>query len=221
MIVLLVAGCGSVAGAEPFWIAWEADDYPENEGWERYTRAGGAERSLEDGTLILDGMASTEIVDIYYIQSSVVPAPGEQFRIDWRLRVDEVQGFADPLVAVRAADLGAVFLHYSEEYIYSELEGVWIQFAPTVYHDFSFTSADMVSYELRIDGLLAYSGHFLGPWVSSGVTWGDATEGASSLSVWDYVRFGIVPEPSAGLLLGSAGLAALRLRTPRIRRNIA
>ena len=48
---------------------------------------------------------------------------------------------------------------------------------------------------------------FGGPWGSSGVTWGAATEGASSVSTWDYVRFGVVPEPAAGLLLGLAGLA--------------
>jgi len=100
MLTFLIAlSCAGfpVATAEQYWIAWEGDDFPENEGWTRYTRAGGAERSLEDGTLILDGTASTEIVDIYYIQTGVVPDPGEQFLLDWRLRVDQVEGFADPV----------------------------------------------------------------------------------------------------------------------------
>ncbi|MFH1746978.1 MAG: hypothetical protein ABIG44_08030 [Planctomycetota bacterium] len=216
MIVLLVAGCASVADAEPFWIAWEGDTYPEEDGWERYTRAGGAERSLEDGKLMLDGMASTEIVDIYYIQTVVVPDPGEQFLLDWRLRVDEVEGFADPLVAVRVDDLGAVFLRYSEDAIYSLFEDVWIDFTPGVFHEYSFTSVDMATYELHVDGQLAHTGYFVGPWGSSGVTWGDATEGASSVSTWDYVRFGVVPEPSAGLML--PGLALITLSTAAMRR---
>ncbi len=212
MIVLLVAGCVSVVGAEPFWIAWEGDDYPENQGWERYTRVGGAERSLENGALTLDSMADFYIVDEYLIYRPLVPGPGEWFRMEWRLRVDEVLGFTDPMVLVCAEDTGAVFLKYAESAIYSMLEGVWIDFEPGLSHEFTFTSVDMLSYQLHIDGQLAHTGSFVGPYPYSSVCWGDATEGASSISTWDYVRFGIVPEPSAGLLLGFAGLAGVTRR---------
>jgi len=215
MIVLLVAACASVAGAEPFWVAWEGDDYPENEGWTRYTRAGGAERSLEDGTLILDGMADWHIVDEYLVYRPLLPGPEELLRLDWRLRVDEVLGYFDPLVAVCADDLGAVLLQYSEDAIYSMLEGVWIDFTPGLFHEYSFTSVDMATYTLHIDGQLAHTGYFVGPSGLSAVCWGDATEGACSISTWDYVRFGIVPEPSAGLLLGSAGLARMGRKARR------
>jgi len=219
MIVVLVAGCASVAGAEPFWIAWEGNDYPENEGWERYTRAGGAERSLEDGTLILDGMADWHIVDEYFINRPLVPEPGEWFRMEWRLRVDELLGFADPAVFITSEETGVVLLRYAESAIYSPLESVWVDFELGLFHEFVFTSADMLSYQLHIDGELVHTGSFVGPFPYSGVCWGDATEGASSISTWDYVRFGMVPEPGAGPLLGIVGLAFVRWRTPKARRN--
>jgi hypothetical protein len=218
MIVLLVAGCVSVVGAEPFWIAWEGNDYPENQGWERYIRAGGAERSLENGTLILDSMADWHIVDEYFINRPLVPEPAEWFRSEWRLRVDELVGYADPAVLIRSGENGAVILEYRSDAIHSLFEGVWIDFEPGLFHEFVFTSADMLTYQLYIDGLLAHTGSFVGPYPYSGVCWGDATEGGRSIASWDYVRFGIVPEPGAGLLLGFAGLAFMSRRTPKARR---
>jgi len=212
IIILLVAGCASVAGAEQFWIAWEGDDYPENEGWERYIRAGGAERSLQNGTLTLDDMADWHIVDEYFINRPLVPEPAEWFRMEWRLRVDELLGFADPGLFIRSEETGVVFLRYTESAVYSPLESVWIDFEPGLFHEFVFTSADMLSYQLHIDGQLAHIGSFVGPYPFSGVVWGNVTEGASSISTWDYVRFGMVPEPGAGLLLGLAGLPGSRRR---------
>ena len=55
-IVLVVLGGWLVfpAAAEPFWIAYEGNDYPEHEGWERVTIGGAAQRQLDDGGLILD-----------------------------------------------------------------------------------------------------------------------------------------------------------------------
>jgi len=218
LLGLLVLGA-ALARADQFWITWEGDDYPENQGWTRYTRAGGAERSLQNGTLTLDGMADWHIVDEYLVYRPLVPGPEELFRLDWRLRVDEVLGYFDPLVAVCADDLGEVLLQYSEDAIYSMLEWVWIDFTPGLFHEYSFTSVDMATYTLHIDGQLAHTGYFVGPSGLSAVCWGDATEGASSVSTWDYVRFGIVPEPGAGLLLGLAGLAVISARAPRTRRN--
>jgi len=237
--LLVVVSCalalGSGARGALFWRTWEGNKYPEQELWQRYTRGGGAERTLSNGLLTLDGMASGAIVDEYGCDTPLLLGPGQYFRVDWRMRVDEVAGPFDPLMAVTAGDRGEVFLQYQEDAIYSMFEGVWIDFTPGVFHKYSFTSKDMVTYDLRIDGQLVYSGCFVGPSPSSGLCWGDATEGASSLSVWDYVRFGVVsgcapvsgahvcsisngiqlgsvPEPSAGLLLGSAGLAGMTRR---------
>jgi hypothetical protein len=109
--------------------------------------------------------------------------------------------------SINASGYGTVGLRYSTDGIYSMCESVWIPFAPGVFHEFSFTSADLATYTLTIDGVPAYTGQFVGPWPYSYVCWGDGTQGASSLAAWSSVGFGNVPEPSASLILGSAALA--------------
>jgi hypothetical protein len=91
-------------------------------------------------------------------------------------------------------------------------EGVWISFSPGVFHDYSFTSPDLLTYTLSIDGQLVRTGRFTGPWYDSYVCWGDGAQGASSLSSWDSVAFGNVPEPGASLILVVAGTGAATLR---------
>jgi hypothetical protein len=203
------------ASAEPFWISWEGDTYPEQDGWTRYTRAGGAERILQDGALTLDSMADWRIVDEYYIDRALSLAPGESFRMDWRVRVNDVLGDFDPAVILHAGG-AEVILNYSTTSIYSTLECAWVaEFAPGVYHDYSLTTSDFSAYALSIDGHASYTGRLVGPLPGTFVGWGDCTEGPSSVSAWEYFRFGIVPEPSAGLIFGLAGLAANCILSPR------
>ena len=62
----------------------------------------------------------------------------------------------------------------------------------------------MRSYELSVDGDPAVEGVFfesLSP--SSGVAFGDIVHGGASLAAWDYVRFGVVPEPAAWLMIAT------------------
>jgi hypothetical protein len=205
--------------ANQFWYTYEGNDYPEVEGpWARHTRAGGAQRSLVDGALVLDGMADWHIVDNYFVDAPFALAPGERALAEWRLLVGSVSGFADPAVGVCAGAAGEVLLRYREDAVYSSYEGVWISFTPGVFHQYVLDSPDLVTYELRIDGEVVYSGLFHGPSPQNGAAWGDATEGASSVSTWDYFRFGIVPEPSAGFVVGLAGLATIT-GTARSRRR--
>jgi len=218
VIRLLVAVCMlaiavSQAGADQFWYTYEGNDYPEIEGpWIRYTRAGGAQRSLQDGSLILDSLADWHIVDEYYITTPLVLDPGESLEVDWRLRVDQSPDNPDAWVVVRAGTDGAVVLNYLDDGIWSGFEGVWIDFAPGVFHDYSLISYDLATYALYIDGQLVRNGYFEGFWSSSGLTWGDGTEGATSMTSWDFARFGVVPEPPAGFVMALAGLAVLRFR---------
>ncbi|MCA9245420.1 MAG: hypothetical protein KDA32_15810, partial [Phycisphaerales bacterium] len=62
---VVAALAASPAAAEPYRIAYEGNDFPEDEGWHRVTTGGGAERTLEDGVLTLDGLASIETNDVY------------------------------------------------------------------------------------------------------------------------------------------------------------
>ncbi len=212
---MLALGVSGTVG-EQFWYTYEGYDYPELEGpWVRYTRAGGAQRSLEDGSLVIDSMANWEIVDEYLIDTAFALEPGEHLQVDWRVRIDQCVGLLDAGVLVTAGADGIVFLMYGMDSVYFEPEGGSINFAPGLFHDYSFQSTDMETYDFYLDGQLARTGHFIGPWSRSGICWGDVTEGDSSISTFDYVRFGIVPEPASGPALALAGLAATLVRSRR------
>jgi hypothetical protein len=146
--------------------------------------------------------------------------PGERLEIDWRVRIDSVLGGFDPAVTLGAGAHGVVFLNYGEDAIYSAFEGVWIPFAPGLFHEYSLISTDLLTYSLYVDGQPAHTGYLVGPWSQSAVCWGDTVEGASSISTWDWVRFGVVPEPPTGFALGFACLWGICVRPRTTRRNL-
>jgi hypothetical protein len=198
------------ARADLYWVSYEASGtFPEQEGWQRTTYAGGDERSFQDGALVLDGLASVDISDFYKMARETLPGPGETFRAEWRLCVDQVTGSFpfDPGICITSDWRAALTLVYGSASIYSLGEAVYIPFAPGAFHDYVLTSADLQTYALYIDGQLAHAGQFAPSGWESGLEWGDYGQGIASLSEWDYVRFGVVPEPSASLILGSAALA--------------
>lgn len=87
----------SVARGEPYWVSYDGNDFPENEGWTRSTSAGGAERWIEDGEFVLDGRDDISIGDSYSMRRSIDPESGELFIMRLRLKVDElVSGPWDP-----------------------------------------------------------------------------------------------------------------------------
>jgi hypothetical protein len=198
----------SSASAEEYWIAYEADDFPENEGWWHIWGGGTAERRIEDGMFVLDTLHDPHIADFYQMNmyGSLDPAPGEVFVMQWRLRIDEIHG-PDIGLAIFSDDRWAVGLSFEEGTVTSSFEsGVSAVFEPWVFHEFEFRSDDMQAYQLYIDGDLAMEGSFWLSLTDSKVNWGDGVQGASSLSRWDYVRFGVIPEPSCGFLLTAAFL---------------
>jgi hypothetical protein len=217
---LLLAGLAAGAGlATPYWVACEGDDFPENQGWTRIHGAIPATRSLADGSLVIDSRADETIFDYYRLTLAhpLDPAPGEMFRMRWRLKVHDV-GFydEDPAIRVTADDAGSnafysVMLVFSVFGVHSAFEG--FKAAPIergVFHEYEFDSADMRSYQLRVDGTLALEGDFTYVAGPTSVTWGDEVWGASSLASWDYVRFGVIPEPPALGVLLAGGVFARR-----------
>ena len=207
LLALVVGG----ASADEYWFAYEATDrFPEQEGWRRITTGGGAVRSLENGQLIIDGRAGIEITDRYEMNlgGNLDPDPGELFVARWRLRLDEVLGFADPTVSIRSDDNRAVaFLYYTDSVFNLFDPSARSQLTPGIFHEFEFRSADMRSYELDIDGRLAITGEMMPTVLQSRVSWGDSTQGATSLASWDFFRFGVVPEPSTFFMAAFALLS--------------
>jgi hypothetical protein len=218
------------ARASPYWIEYEPGNahFPEEEGWTRHIAYGygGAQRWFEDGALVIDSRASLGILDYYTISrpGAIDPAPGETFLLEWRLRIDEVViDGVDLSVAIFADSKWAVGFGLGRASIRSVFEpAVSAPFSEGALHEFSLSSTDMRSYVLYIDGQEVIDGAFWLSLDSSEVGWGDDVQGNSSLSHWDYVRFGVVPEPGFSLwvLVPVVARRALRgWRGPRIRRN--
>jgi len=205
---------GSAASrAEQFWIAYEGDDYPENQGWKRVygnengPYAGGANRSLADGILTIDSLSNIYVCDFYEIHRHINPGPGEVFMAEWRVLVDPRSDASDVgVVIARDEPAGDVFLELGPAGVIVEPGHVSISLPPDVFHSFFFRSDDMETYDLFIDGVSRHSGRF-DPVTNleSFVNFGDGVQGQRSLSQWDYFRFGVVPEPAsaAALLLGA------------------
>jgi len=222
VVLAALGGFASTAGAEQYWCTYEGNDLPENEGWERqwgdpYGPGGpGAIRTLADGVLTMDSLFDQSIYDFARIRrpGELDPGVGEVFVAEWRLKVDEVTGdYYDPSVSVNSDDSWIVGFGYYRDRIASKFEdNVWIPFAPDVCHDYKFVSWDMRTYELYIDGDLAHVGTFWDGLTESYVAWGDVVSGAASRSHWDYVRFGVIPEPASFVMLLALGIGLIRTR---------
>jgi hypothetical protein len=131
ILAVLAAGLWAcLVQAEQFWCTYDAScgQYPEDVGWDRLTHAGGDERSFQDGSLVLDGLSSPYLVDDYGIQRPIELAADETLVMEWRLRVDEVVGVADPVMDVWSEGHGSVTLWYAESAVYSVYDGAWTPF---------------------------------------------------------------------------------------------
>ena len=220
-IIFAIIAFAPVGRASQYWFDREGDDWPENMNphWERVWgdlygqyHGPGARRTLEDGVLTYDSLYTDPVFDVYVMsrQGQMDPGPAEMFVMEWRLKVDAVQGDYDPQVAFISDQSHGIALSYAVDHIVSDWEGLLnIPFAPNEWHDYHVESSDMQHYDLFIDGELAHQGSF-GEVVSrSQVEFGDVWVTANSLHHWDYLRFGVIPEPSTGLALG---LATSRLK---------
>ena len=99
-------------------------------------------------------------------------------------------------------DLTGVGFIMSETTIWSLHEAnISATFAAGEYHEFELRSWDMRRYDLNIDGIPALEGKFLEVFGPPRIVWGDLVQGGASLTRWDHVRFGVVPEPPSGILL--------------------
>lgn len=214
MTVTLSALAALAAGAraDQYWIAYEGNDFPENEGWERIygdengPQQGGSNRSIMNGWLALDSRRHHLIYDSYFWHRQLNPDPGELFVCEWRVNIIQNEGTAaDSRLAIARDGRGSVGFQIGYDYIRSSREN-WIEpIEPGIPHSFRVESTDMLTYSLRIDGVFAWCGAWdLNSLNESYVAFGDSVMGGgiTSISSWDYVRFGVIPEQStlAGVL---------------------
>jgi hypothetical protein len=216
LTLLLAATLPAVAS--PFWVAYEGDDYPENQGWQRVygdengPYKGGAVRSLADGVLTSDGLRNNQIFDYYYQDLTCDPGPGETFVAEWRVRIDPRSGAEDVGVGIFRASSPAHAYFYLGPSAVEVLPGEFsIGLAPDQFHAYRFESPDMVHFTLTIDDTIGLAGIFDSFTVNQGaVGFGDDVQGQRSLAQWDYFRYGIVPEPASGFAVCLAACFALR-----------
>ncbi len=215
LLVATLLAAALPAAAAPYWVGYEGNDFPENEGWWYIWYDIPAQRSLVDGTLVLDTRSDPHIAEYYQWPSEdILPGPGEEFVIQWRVRIDEVDGDGEPAVVIRADDGWITGFRYGDNKVTTAFTDIEIPVSNRVFHEYEMRSRDMRTYDLFIDGALTLHGDFWHGLMSPGVTFGAAGQGPSSLAAWDYVRFGVIPEPygiSAGVI-GSVFGCRLLLR---------
>jgi hypothetical protein len=204
-------GAAALCGATPYWVAWEGNDLPENQGWTRdwgnwdgEYHGDGAIRTLSNGIMTLDSRFDDGVYDFSRLDrpGQVDPGPNELFVMDWRLWVEQVTGPWNGTVALFSNDAWGLSLNFSDDHITSRFEQLLtIPIVPGVFHSYRVTSPDMRGYDLYIDGALVYHGAFVKVFTPAYVAWGDGTQGGAGLQYWDHFRFGVIPEPGAFLLL--------------------
>jgi hypothetical protein len=194
MMVVVLGLYQGLACADPFCATTVPDVWPEDVGWIRWTNDGGDERWFEDGALVLDGMASIYKADMYGQSFPSLPVIGEEvLTVSWGLRVDQISGFGDPAVMISIDGHGEVNLVYcANNRIYSLGEYEWVaDYAPGAFQECAFTTSDLDTYVLSINGLPVHSGPIGPPMPDSFVSWGDSVQGAASRSTWVYVQVSV------------------------------
>jgi hypothetical protein len=194
LIAVVLGLCQSLAYPDQFCATTYPWVFPEDCGWERWTNDGGDERWFEDGALVLDGMASIYIADMYKQYLPSLPFVGQEIlAVAWGLRVDQIYGFGDPGVIISVDRHGEIDLMYcANNKILSGGESEWIaDYTPGVFQEYGFTTADLNSYVLTINGVAVHSGPIGPPMPDSYVAWGDSVQGAASKSTWSYVRIAV------------------------------
>jgi hypothetical protein len=218
-LAVLSCAAASPALAEQYWITYEANDLPENEGWNRSWgnddgehHGDGAYRTVEDGILTMDSLYDLRVYDYAYrrLAGEVDPDPGELFVAECRVMVDEAIGDGYDSTFGVSSD-GAMQLAFG--LFPDRIESIWeddvaLSVTPGMFHEYRVLSWNMETYELYIDDDLVHQGTFWQGLLESQLAWGDGVRGAASLAHWDYVHFGVVPEPSSALMLLTACVCA-------------
>ena len=166
---------------------------------------------------MIDSTRSTDIFDAYRVSGIADPEPGELFVAEWRLRLDEFINHYDAKFGVaRDSVAGHIEIDFGMDHIWIHTDQTRIEVTAGEWHTYRIESWDMQAFDLFIDGRFAHAGTFESQsFLQSFVVFGDTVIGAASLSRWDYVRFGVVPEPTSGSLLAIGSILIVMARSGR------
>ena len=200
-LAVLLYATVPLARGDQYWVAWEGNDFPENEGWLREGDGTRPTRTLHDGVMTLDSLASDESEDFYRVYGISDPEPGEEFVVEWGLRVNQVDwdnpNFPyDPGWSVNSAGGWRAVFAIGVDELHNLLEQVDVRFEPGVFHAWQFRSSDMRTFTIHLDRKFVSEGAFVATGLESRMSWGDLASGPTSSVDWDYFRFGVVPEPT-------------------------
>jgi len=232
LILLLLA-----SGVRASVISYEGDVFPDSAGWARSDRQYLADRELIDGWFVqradvaVPGMPpNTPEVDEddFYRRSTVDFIGTDAFFVEWRMETDGPrEGF--PNVSPAAIVLGGyshAFYHFTiardqARYIDADLEVRLFDIAPDVPHVYRLELNGTTSYRWLIDGQVVFQGIPAGtyPNPDSEIVFGARAAGQPITARWDYIRYGVIPEPATGLMMILAASFVLRSRSRPARRT--
>lgn len=237
LALLLIINLGIIgpgrAHASPV-VSFEGDIFPEADGWSRETSLYFSNRSIEQGWLV----QQAEIVpqnppnldlseDDFYRRSIAEFTGAEGFFLEWRVVTDGPRyGFPNvapaSIVAYGFRNVGYHFTIADDQVRLIRdnlLPLVYVDIESGVPHTYRLELYGAESYSFLIDGQVVDSGVPEGayPTADSAIVFGGRAVHSVELTTvrWDYIRYGVIPEPATGLLLLLGASAIIVRRTQK------
>ena len=207
VLVLAVPALGQV-------VSYEAKSFPEQNGWKRIERSYWPDRWLDSGWFVLNPKIwhpdpPRQGEDDFYRRELDEFAGSESLFVQWRV---ETTGIREEIDAVAPASIVAsgqrgVRYHFtiSRDLVRfirgAEYPLVWVEIEPGVPHTYRVEIRGEEHYAFWIDGVLIDEGEPTQrpyPTEDSFMIWGARAAWVESVTRWDYVRYGVIPEDGSG-----------------------
>ena len=203
------------ADAGPKVVTYEGNVFPEQLGWERVLAdTPGADRSIVNGVLVQsvtlpEGWAGP-LGDAEFYRISLAEFAGvEQFFIEWRAVTNTPASVLDysavPVALSAGGTLGVVYHTTMTDsavalFRTTQIPIVYVSIDDGVPHTYRLEVRGTKSFAWYIDNQVVESGVPRGsyPDETSELIWGVRRSYFDSITMWDYVRFGVIPKDGSG-----------------------